>query len=126
MANSYVPGKWNGTLSADLVGDATKTTPTLGDDYDSELRNLKKAQANIKATIKSIKKEISALKNHQGTGKMAKTYLGKTETKLGQIQDELDREVNLLSNAVTKAQKEEWARFKKVIAQWAAAQGIKF
>ena len=39
MANSYVAGKWSGTLSANLKGDASKTTPTLGDDFDSKLNN---------------------------------------------------------------------------------------
>ena len=42
MANAYIAGKWSGTLSANLKGDASKTTPTLGDDFDSELNNLKK------------------------------------------------------------------------------------
>ena len=64
MANSYVAGKWSGTLSANLKGDASKTTPTLGDDFDSELNNLKKARTNVKNTINAINKEIKLLKNH--------------------------------------------------------------
>ena len=56
MANAYIAGKWSGTLSANLKGDASKTTPTLGDDSDSELNNLKKARTNVKNTINAINK----------------------------------------------------------------------
>ena len=80
MANSYVAGKWSGTLSANLKGDASKTTPTLGDDFDSELNNLKKARTNVKNTINVINKEIKLLKNHAETGKMATMYLTFDET----------------------------------------------
>ena len=75
MANAYIAGKWSGTLSANLKGDASKTTPTLGDDFDSELNNLKKARTNVKNTINAINKEIKLLKNHAETGKMATMYL---------------------------------------------------
>ena len=123
MANSYKPGKWSGTLSANLIGDASRTTPTLGNDYDRELANLKKAQANIKSTISSIKKEIATLKNHADTGKMATNYLKNTEKRLTKIQQSLDNEVKALTNAVNKAQKEEWQRYKKILDQWIATQG---
>ena len=122
MSNSYKSGKWSGSLSADLRGDASKTTPTLGYYYVIEEKNLKKAQANIKATIKAIKKEITALKNHADTGKMATVYLNNTVKRLDKVQTELDNEVNTLSNAVNRAEKEEYMRFKKLIEQWAAAQ----
>ena len=122
MANSYKPGKWAGTLQANLVGDASKTTPTLGDDYDAELKNLKKAQSSIKATIKSIKGQITSLKNHSETGKFATSYLASTEKRLDKIVSALDSEVNTLTNAVNKAQKEEWTRIKQLIAEWQAAQ----
>jgi predicted nucleic acid-binding Zn-ribbon protein len=122
MANSYKPGKWSGTLEADVQGDSTKSTPTLGDDYDTELKNLKTAQKNIKTTITAIKKQITALKNHSETGKMATSYLEKTEKRLTKISDELDNSVTTLSNAVTKAQKEEWQRYKKLLDEWAATQ----
>ena len=125
MANSYKPGKWSGTLSADLRGDANKTTPTLGEDYDNELANLKKAQANINSTISQIKKQITSLKNHAETGKMATNYLKNTEKRLEKIKTELDNEVKLLSNAVTKAQKAEWARIRKLLAEWEATQSQK-
>ena len=125
MANSYKPGKWSGTLSADLRGDANKTTPTLGEDYDNELANLKKAQANINSTISQIKKQITSLKNHAETGKMATNYLKNTEKRLEKIKTELDNEVKLLSNVVTKAQKAEWARIRKLLAEWEATQSQK-
>lgn len=122
MANSYKPGKWSGTLSADLAGDASKTTPTLGDDYDNELKNLKKAQSNIKNTISQIKKEVTALKNHADTGKMATNYLTNTIKRLTKIQNSLDNEVKALTNTVNQAQKEEWQRIKKIVSEWEAAQ----
>lgn len=122
MANSYIKGKWSGDLVADLVGDANKTTPTLGDDYDTELANLKKAQANIKTTLNSIKKEITALKNHAETGKMATAYLKTTEKRITKIADSMNSEVNTLTNAVNRAQKEEWQRYKKLLDEWAASQ----
>ena len=122
MANSYKPGKWNGTLQANFQGSASKTTPTLGDDYDNELKNLKKARSNIKATIKDIKKNITALKNHADTGKMATNYLARTEKRLDKMENELENSVNGVSNAITQAQKDEWKRFKKIILQWEAEQ----
>lgn len=122
MANSYKPGKWSGTLVADIEGDATKSTPTLGDDFDTELKNLKTAKTNITNTIKSIKKEVTALKNHSGTGKMATNYLATTEKRLDKIQTALNNSVSSLSNAVSSAQKDEWQRFKKLLEQWAATQ----
>jgi len=123
MANSYKTGKWSGTLSANLIGDASRTMPTLGNDYDRELANLKKAQANINSTISNIKKEIAALKKHADTGKMATNYLKNTEKRLTKIQQSLDNEVKALTNAVNKAQKEEWQRYKKILDQWIATQG---
>ena len=122
MTNSYVPGKWSGTLSANLKGDASKTTPTLGDDFDNELNNLKKARTNVKNTIKQINKEIKLLKNHAETGKMATMYLNKTVKRLQKVEKEVDSEVNTLANAVTKAQKEEWKRFKEILLKWEQAQ----
>ena len=116
MANSYVAGKWSGTLSANLKGDASKTTPTLGDDFDSELNNLKKARTNVKNTINAINKEIKLLKNHAETGKMATMYLNQ------KIEKEIDSEVTTLTNGVTKAQKEEWKRFRELLLKWEAAQ----
>ena len=47
MADSYKSGKWSGTLKADLAGDAKKTTPTLDNDFDTALSNLKKVQKHI-------------------------------------------------------------------------------
>jgi len=122
MANSYKPGKWNGTLQANLVGDASKTTPTLGDDYDSELKNLKKAQSNIQATIRSIKGQVTALKNHAETGKFATSYLASTEKRLDKVLNALNSEVASLEKAVNNAQKEEWTRIKQLIAEWQATQ----
>ena len=122
MANSYVAGKWSGTLSANLKGDASKTTPTLGDDFDSELNNLKKARTNVKNTINAINKEIKVLKNHAVTGKMATMYLNQTVKRLQKIEKEIDSEVTTLTNGVTKAQKEEWKRFRELLLKWEAAQ----
>ena len=122
MANSYKKGKWSGTLNAKLEGDASKTTPTLGDDYDSELANLKKAQSNILSTIEDMKKNIKNLKNHAETGKMATNYLATTEKRLDKMKTALNNEVNALNNAVSKAQKEEWTRYKKILDQWVAQQ----
>lgn len=122
MANAYKTGKWSGTLQADLVGDKNKTTPTLGDDYDVELQNLKKAQSNINSIIKKIKKEISSLKNHAETGKMATYYLGQTEKRLDKIANSVDTEVKLLTNNVNQAHKDEWNRMKRLLEQWAAQQ----
>ena len=119
MANSYVAGKWSGTLSANLKGDASKTTPTLGDDFDSELNNLKKARTNVKNTINE---EIKLLKNHAETGKMATMYLNQTVKRLQKIEKEIDSEVTTLTNGVTKAQKEEWKRFRELLLKWEAAQ----
>ena len=122
MANSYVAGKWSGTLSANLKGDASKTTPTLGDDFDSELNNLKKARTKEKNTINAINKEIKLLKNHAETGKMATMYLNQTVKRLQKIEKEIDSEVTTLTNGVTKAQKEEWKRFRELLLKWEAAQ----
>lgn len=122
MANAYIPGKWSGTLSANLKGDASKTTPTLGDDFDSELNNLKKARTNVKNTINAINKEIKLLKNHAETGKMATMYLNQTVKRLQKIEKEIDSEVTTLTNGVTKAQKEEWKRFRELLLKWEAAQ----
>lgn len=122
MANVYIAGKWSGTLSANLKGDASKTTPTLGDDFDSELNNLKKARTNVKNTINAINKEIKLLKNHAETGKMATMYLNQTVKRLQKIEKEIDSEVTTLTNGVTKAQKEEWKRFRELLLKWEAAQ----
>lgn len=122
MANAYIAGKWSGTLSANLKGDASKTTPTLGDDFDSELNNLKKARTNVKNTINAINKEIKLLKNHAETGKMATMYLNQTVKRLQKIEKEINSEVTTLTNGVTKAQKEEWKRFRELLLKWEAAQ----
>ena len=122
MANAYIAGKWSGTLSANLKGDASKTTPTLGDDFDSELNNLKKARTNVKNTINAINKEIKLLKNHAETGKMATMYLNQTVKRIQKIEKEIDSEVTTLTNGVTKAQKEEWKRFRELLLRWEAAQ----
>lgn len=122
MANSYIAGKWSGTLSANLKGDASKTTPTLGDDFDSELNNLKKARTNVKNTLNAINKEIKLLKNHADTGKMATMYLNQTVKRLQKIEKEIDSEVTTLTNGVTKAQREEWKRFRALLLKWEAAQ----
>jgi len=122
MANSYKAGKWSGTIQAAVVGDATKTTPTLGDDFDVELKNLKKAQKNINNIMDKIKKETKALKDHEDTGKMATDYLKQTEKRLDKIKSALTSEVNKLNNVVTKAQKDEWNRIRKILEEWYAAQ----
>ena len=122
MANSYIAGKWSGTLSANLKGDASKTTPTLGDDFDSELNNLKKARTNVKNTLNAINKEIKLLKNHAETGKMATLYLNRTVNRLQKVEKEIDSEVTTLTNGVTKAQREEWKRFRALLLKWEAAQ----
>ncbi len=122
MANSYIAGKWSGTLSANLKGDASKTTPTLGDDFDSELNNLKKARTNVKNTLNAINKEIKLLKNHAETGKMATLYLNRTVKRLQKVEKEIDSEVTTLTNGVTKAQREEWKRFRALLLKWEAAQ----
>ena len=122
MANAYIAGKWSGTLSANLKGDASKTTPTLGDDFDSELNNLKKARTNVKNTLNAINKEIKLLKNHAETGKMATLYLNRTVKRLQKVEKEIDSEVTTLTNGVTKAQREEWKRFRALLLKWEAAQ----
>lgn len=122
MAKSYKSGKWSGALTANLVGDATKTTPTLGEDFDEELSNLKTAQKSINNTIKSIKEQITALKNHAETGRMATDYLKNTEKRLNKIQNEMDAAVNAMSNQINSAQKAEWNRFRKLLQEWAATQ----
>lgn len=122
MANSYIAGKWSGTLSANLKGDASKTTPTLGEDFDSELNNLKKARTNVKNTLNAINKEIKLLKNHAETGKMATLYLNRTVKRLQKVEKEIDSEVTTLTNGVTKAQREEWKRFRALLLKWEAAQ----
>ena len=122
MANAYIAGKWSGTLSANLKGDASKTTPTLGDDFDSELNNLKKARTNVKNTINAINKEIKLLKNHAETGKMATMYLNQTVKRLQKIEKEIDSEVTTITNGVTKAQKEERKRIRELLLKWEAAQ----
>ena len=122
MANAYIAGKWSGTLSANLKGDASKTTPTLGDDFDSELNNLKKARTNVKNTINAINKEIKLLKNHAETGKMATMYFNQTVKRIQKIEYESDSNVTTLTNGVTKAQKEEWKRFRELLLKWEAAQ----
>ena len=122
MANAYIAGKWSGTLSANLKGDASKTTPTLGDDFDSELNNLKKARTNVKNTLNAINKEIKLLKNHAETGKMATLYLNRTVKRLQKVEKEIDSEVTTLTNGVTKAQREEWKRFRELLLKWEAAQ----
>ena len=122
MANSYIAGKWSGTLSANLKGDASKTTPTLGDDFDSELNNLKKARTNVKNTLNAINKEIKLLMNNAETGKMATLYLNRTVKRLQKVEKEIDSEVTTLTNGVTKAQREEWKRFRALLLKWEAAQ----
>lgn len=122
MANSYKPGKWSGSISADLRGDASKTTPTLGDDFDTELANLKSAQKKVKAIIGKIKKEVNALQSDKQTGKMATDYLKSTKKRLDKIENSMDSAVNQLSSAVNSAQKAEWNRMRKVFLQWEAAQ----
>ncbi len=122
MANSYVPGKWNGTIRAKLDGDASKTTATLDVDFDTELANLKKVQKNVNSKIKDIKAQITALKNHKETGKFATDYLKNTEKRLDKIHNEMDAAINTLSKEVGNAQKEEWARIKKIVAEWEAQQ----
>ena len=122
MTETKVTASWSGTLSANLKGDASKTTPTLGDDFDSELNNLKKARTNVKNTINAINKEIKLLKNHAETGKMATMYLNQTVKRLQKIEKEIDSEVTTLTNGVTKAQKEEWKRFRELLLKWEAAQ----
>ncbi len=122
MANSYKPGKWSGTIQANIVGDANKTTPTLGDDFDVELKNLKKAQKTINTAIDNIKKQTKALRDHEDTGKMATDYLKTTEKRLDKMKSALTSEVNKLNNVVTKAQKDEWNRIRKILEEWYAAQ----
>ncbi len=123
MANSYKPGKWNGAITADLAGDASKTTATLDMNFDVQLANLKKVQKNVNSKIKEIKAQVTALKNHKETGKFATDYLKNTEKRLQKIADEMDAAINDLSKKVNAAQKEEWAYIKKVVAEWAAQQG---
>ena len=122
MANSYVKGKWAGTLEADLVSDGTKTTPTLGDNFDLELKNLTEVKKTIDAKIKAIKKQVTALKNHAETGKMAADYLKTTEKRLDKMNNALATEVNTVSNAVSKAQRDEWLRMKRILEEWYAQQ----
>ena len=122
MANSYKPGKWSGTLHADVVGDATKTTETLGENYDTELENLEYARTKIKGILDKMKKQVTALKNHSDTGKMATSYLASTEKRIGKIEDSLDSEVKTLINGVKKAAKEEDRRFKQILLEWYNSQ----
>ena len=122
MANSYKNGKWSGTLRADLVGDASKTTPTLDNDFDTALANLKKVQNNVNTKIKDIKSQVNALKNHADTGKFATSYLNNTVKRLDKMHNELDASVTKLSKEVNTAQKEEWNRLKKLLLEWEQAQ----
>lgn len=122
MADSYKSGKWSGTLKADLAGDAKKTTPTLDNDFDTALSNLKKVQKNVNTKIKDIKSQITALKNHSETGKFATSYLTNTVKRLDKMHNEMDAAVSKLSKEVNDAQKEEWNRLRKLLLEWEAAQ----
>lgn len=126
MARAYSAGKWSGTLSANLKGDTTQNTPTLGYDYDLELKNVKTAQTKINNIITKMEKEIKKLKDDSGTGKLATYYLTNTSNRIKKIKESIDTEVKLLTNQVNSAHREEDKRFKEIIRQWAAAQGIKF
>lgn len=125
MANSYKSGKWSGTLKADLAGDKNKTTATLDVDFDTALANLKKVQKNVNSKIKEIKAQITALKNHNETGKFATDYLKNTEKRLDKVHNEMDAAVNTLSKEVGNAQKEEWRRIIEIVKQWEAEQAKK-
>ena len=122
MANSYTKGKWAGTLEADIKSDGTKELATLGDDFVSELENLKKCKTRINETINKIKREVKGLKDHSDTGTMARTYLNNTERRLDKMHNSLATEVNTLSNAVTAAQNEYWRKFKQWFDEWQASQ----
>ena len=103
-------------------GDAPHTHKTIDSGSSVELNNLKKARTNVKNTINAINKEIKLLKNHAETGKMATMYLNQTVKRLQKIEKEIDSEVTTLTNGVTKAQKEEWKRFRELLLKWEAAQ----
>lgn len=122
MANSYKPGKFAGTLQANVVGDTSKTTPTLGDDFDVELANLKSAQKKIENNLSKIKTQVSALMNDKETGKMATSYLKSTIRRMDKLKDSLATSVNKVSKAINSAQKAEWKRYKAVLDQWIATQ----
>ncbi len=122
MADSYKKGKWSGTLKADLAGDASKTTPTLDNDFDTALANLKKVQKNVNTKIKDIKSQVNALKNHAETGKFATSYLTNTVKRLEKMHNEMDAAISKLSKEVNNAQKEEWNRLRKLLLEWEAAQ----
>lgn len=122
MANSYKPGKWSGTLIADIESDGSKTTPTLDSNFDTELNNLVKIKKEVRQTLSDIEKEIKALKNHSDTGKMATDYLSKTATRIRKVRDSLDASVNEMSSAVNQAYKEEWNRIRKWYQEAQAAQ----
>lgn len=107
-------------------GDTTQNTPTLGYDYDLELKNVKTAQTKINNIITKMDKEIKKLKDDAGTGKLATYYLINTSNRINKIKESIDTEVKLLTNQVNSAHREEDKRFKEIIRQWAAAQGIKF
>lgn len=122
MANSYKPGKFAGTLQANVVGDTSKTTPTLGDDFDVELANLKSAQKKIENNLSKIKTQVSALMNDKETGKMATSYLKSTIRRMDKLKNSLATSVNKVSKAINSAQKAEWKRYKAVLDQWIATQ----
>lgn len=122
MANSYKPGKFAGTLQANVVGDTSKTTPTLGDDFDVELANLKSTQKKIENNLSKIKTQVSALMNDKETGKMATSYLKSTIRRMDKLKDSLATSVNKVSKAINSAQKAEWKRYKAVLDQWIATQ----
>ena len=121
MANDYKAGKFNGTLQGDFQGDKTKSTVTLGDDYDTALNEVKKMQKEINSTLKSIKSTVTAIDNIDH-GKGYNQFIANLKKSLIKIENLIDSYIHTMSTAVTAAQKEEWKYYKNLMDQWAATQ----
>ena len=121
MANDYKPGKFAGVLEADITGNKTKTTVTLGDDYDSALSEVKKQQKAINTTLDSIRSVVDSIdKIDHGKGyNIGFTHLKKY---IKTIRDKMDTSINKMNSAVNSAQREEWNYYKKLLDQWLNAQ----
>lgn len=121
MANDYKPGKFAGVLEADITGNKTKTTVTLGDDYDIALSEVKKQQKAINTTLDSIRSVVDSIdKIDHGKGyNIGFTHLKKY---IKTIRDKMDTSINKMNSAVNSAQREEWNYYKKLLDQWLNAQ----
>lgn len=121
MANSYQRVNWPGTLQADIKGDVNNQA-TLDDNFDVALASLKKKKKAVDNILTNLKKEVTSLKTHQDTGKLAESYLGTTIKRIEKMHSALVSEINTISNAVSKTQKEEYLAMKKAYQEWLSKQ----